>query len=84
MAEVASEANNAAHVVIAIVATDEAKNIVGCLGSLNNSSYRDFSVIVCENGGLDAFDRDVKEVAKLDGMTAAPDDGGVPSGQAES
>ena len=84
MAEVASEANNAAHVVIAIVATDEAKNIVGCLGSLNNSSYRDFSVIVCENGGLDAFDRDVKEVAKLDGMTAAPDDGSVSSGQAES
>src|SRR5271169_5947987 len=37
-------------VVIAIVATDEVKNIVGCLKSLGSSSYREFRVIVNENG----------------------------------
>ena len=73
----------APHVVIAIVATDEAKNIVGCLESLRSSIYREFSVIICENGGYDAFDRDVREVARITGMAAASDDGDIRFGQAE-
>jgi N-acetylglucosaminyl-diphospho-decaprenol L-rhamnosyltransferase len=84
VSEVATEARTAPHVAIAIVATDEAKNIVGCLESLNNSLYRDFSVIICENGGYDAFDRDVRAVGELPGMTAAPDVGDFRSGQADS
>ena len=40
MSEVASAIRTVPHVVIAIVATDEAKNIVGCLGSLDGSIFR--------------------------------------------
>ncbi len=71
MSEVASAIRTVPHVVIAIVATDEAKNIVGCLGSLDGSIYREFSVVICENGGHDAFDRDVREMAKVPGMVEA-------------
>jgi len=59
-------------VVIAIVATDEVKNIVGCLKSLGSSSYREFRVIVNENGGCDAFERDVHGVSAISGMVPAP------------
>ena len=71
MSEVASAISTVPHVVVAIVATDEAKNIVGCLGSLNGSIYREFSVVICENGGHDAFDRDVLEMAKVPGLVEA-------------
>ena len=71
MSEVASATRTLPHVVIAIVATDEAKNIVGCLGSLDGSIFREFSVVICENGGHDAFERDVREMAKLPGMAEA-------------
>ena len=77
MSEVASAISTVPHVVVAIVATDEAKNIVGCLDSLNGSTYREFSVIICENGGYDAFERDVREMAKVPGIVEAdaePDD----------
>jgi N-acetylglucosaminyl-diphospho-decaprenol L-rhamnosyltransferase len=68
VSEVASAVRTLPHVVIAIVATDEAKNIVGCLGSLDGSTFREFSVVICENGGRDAFERDVREMAKVPGM----------------
>ena len=55
MSEVANGISTAPRVVIAIVATDEAKNLVACLGSLKDSIYREFSVVVCENGGHEAF-----------------------------
>jgi N-acetylglucosaminyl-diphospho-decaprenol L-rhamnosyltransferase len=71
VSEVADAVSTVPHVVIAIVATDEAKNIVGCLGSLNGSIYREFSVVICENGGYDAFERDVREMAKVPGMVEA-------------
>ena len=71
MSEVASAIRTVPHVVIAIVATDEAKNIVGCLGSLDGSIFREFSVVICENGGHDAFERDVREMAKVPGMVKA-------------
>ena len=71
MSEVANAISTVPRVVIAIVATDEAKNIVGCLGSLNGSIYREFSVVVCENGGHEAFERDVRELLKVPGMVEA-------------
>ena len=71
MSEVANGISTAPRVVIAIVATDEAKNLVGCLGSLNGSIYREFSVVICENGGHEAFERDVRELSKIPGMVAA-------------
>ena len=60
-----AEAGKFSHVVVAIVATDEIKNIIGCLQSLNNSIYRNFSVVICENGGRDAFARDVRHITNL-------------------
>jgi N-acetylglucosaminyl-diphospho-decaprenol L-rhamnosyltransferase len=71
VSEVADAISTVPHVVIAIVATDEAKNIVGCLDALNGSIYREFSVVICENGGYDAFERDVREMAKVPGMVEA-------------
>ena len=71
MSEVASTIRTVPHVVIAIVATDEAKNIVGCLGSLDGSIFREFSVVICENGGHDAFERDILELGKVPGMVEA-------------
>ena len=68
-------------VVIAIVATDEAKNIVGCLGSLNGSIYREFSIVICENGGHEAFERDVQEMSKVPGMVEADGRGGRSAGR---
>ena len=68
MSEAASAISSFPRVVIVIVATDEAKNLVGCLGSLNDSIYREFSVVICENGGQEAFDRDVRELSKVSGI----------------
>jgi hypothetical protein len=41
-----SQISTVPRVVIAIVATDEARNFVGCLGSLRSSIFREFSVII--------------------------------------
>ena len=71
MSEAASAVSIVPRVVIAIVATDEAKNLVGCLGSLKDSIYREFSVVICENGGHEAFERDVRELSKVPGMVVA-------------
>ncbi len=71
MSEAANAISTAPRVVIAIVATDEAKNLVGCLGSLKDSIYREFSVVICENGGHEAFERDVRELSKVPGMVGA-------------
>ena len=81
MSEAASEISAVPHVVIVIVATDEAKNIVGCLNSLNSSDYRAFSVVICENGGYDAFERDLREIAKVPEMVEA--DAGADEGRIE-
>ena len=81
MSEVANAVESSPRVVIAIVATDEAKNIVGCLGSLNRFLYRNFSVIICENGGYAPFERDLRELAKLDYVASVADYGDI-SGRA--
>lgn len=43
------------HVVVAIVAFRNADEIAGCLAALGRSTYPSFEVVVCENGGSDAF-----------------------------
>lgn len=45
------------HVVIAIVAFNNADDIARCLGALGDSTYQDFEVVICENGGAEAFAR---------------------------
>ena len=84
VSEVANAVESSPRVVIAIVATDEAQNIVGCLRSLNRFLYRDFGVIICENGGYDPFERDLRELAKMDDVAPAADCGDISAGQAES
>lgn len=59
-------------VSIAIVATNEQENIVGCLKALDKLLYRNFNVIICENGGPDAFARDIEEVSGIAGIREAP------------
>jgi N-acetylglucosaminyl-diphospho-decaprenol L-rhamnosyltransferase len=44
------------HVAIAIVSYGSAQDIAHCLKALSGSTYRDFDVIICENGGPGAFD----------------------------
>jgi N-acetylglucosaminyl-diphospho-decaprenol L-rhamnosyltransferase len=68
VSEVSSAINTAPRVAIAIVATDEAKNLVGVLGSLKDSIFRTFSVVICENGGHEAFERDIQELSKIPGL----------------
>lgn len=58
-------------VVIAIVSTDEAQNIVGCLTSLAASTHRDFHVVICENGGAAGFERTTRSLDGLDSMRAS-------------
>lgn len=53
------------NVVIAIVSTDEAHNIVGCLTSLAASIHRNFHVVICENGGAEGFERTTRALAAL-------------------
>jgi N-acetylglucosaminyl-diphospho-decaprenol L-rhamnosyltransferase len=53
-------------VVVAIVSTNEAHNIVGCLTSLAGSTHGTFRVVICENGGGEGFQRTVGALAALD------------------
>jgi N-acetylglucosaminyl-diphospho-decaprenol L-rhamnosyltransferase len=53
-------------VVVAIVSTNEAHNIVGCLTSLAASSHGNFRIIICENGGDEGFQRTTQSLAGLD------------------
>lgn len=43
------------HVAVSIVGYRNADDIVRCLKALERSVYTDFEVIVCENGGADAY-----------------------------
>jgi N-acetylglucosaminyl-diphospho-decaprenol L-rhamnosyltransferase len=43
------------HVAVAIVGYRNAGDIVGCLRALSASTHSDFEVVVCENGGSEAF-----------------------------
>jgi N-acetylglucosaminyl-diphospho-decaprenol L-rhamnosyltransferase len=74
VSEVATEAKAVPHVSVAIVATDEAKNIVGCLESLDRSRFRNFSIVICENAGYEAFDRDIQAIGRIEGVTDVLDE----------
>jgi N-acetylglucosaminyl-diphospho-decaprenol L-rhamnosyltransferase len=53
-------------VVIAVVSTNDVRHVVPCLQSLAMSTYRNFQVIICENGGPDAFERLTGVLANLE------------------
>lgn len=59
------------HVAVAIVGFRNAGDIVTCLSHLETSTYTDFEVMVCENGGSEAFDALVQALpARLAGGQA--------------
>jgi GT2 family glycosyltransferase len=43
------------HVAVVIVGFRNPEDVVGCLAALGRSHYRDFEVVVCENGGAESF-----------------------------
>jgi GT2 family glycosyltransferase len=43
------------HVAIAIVGFRNPQDIMGCLEALASTTHRDFEVVICENGGPEAF-----------------------------
>jgi hypothetical protein len=43
------------HVAVAIVGFRNLGDILGCLGALEHSTYQDFEVLICENGGPRAY-----------------------------
>ena len=44
------------HVAIAIVAFRNPEDISSCLAALASTTYADFEVVICENGGRDAYE----------------------------
>ena len=44
------------HVAVSIVGFQNPDDIVGCLAALDRSTCADFEVIICENGGVEAFE----------------------------
>jgi len=44
------------HVAVAIVGFRNAEDIVRCLAALSGSRHADFEVVICENGGPEAFE----------------------------
>ena len=74
------------HVSVVIVGYRNAGDIVRCLAALDRSTYRDFDVMICENGGDRAFAALQADVpATLSGgqpvrLIQAPGNGGYASG----
>src|SRR5947209_1042650 len=44
------------HVAILIVGFKNSADIVGCLDALSRSTYQAFEVVICENGGVKAYE----------------------------
>ncbi len=44
------------HVCVIVVGFRNPNDITACLAALSKSRYRDFDVVVCENGGREAYD----------------------------
>jgi GT2 family glycosyltransferase len=57
---------NEPRVVVGIVSTNDIQNILGCLKSLSVSDHRNFWIVICENGGLDAFEHAARCLADAD------------------
>jgi N-acetylglucosaminyl-diphospho-decaprenol L-rhamnosyltransferase len=47
------------HVAVVIVGYRNTDDLVRCVGALGRSIYADFEVVIVENGGREAFERDV-------------------------
>ncbi|HEV2363409.1 MAG TPA: glycosyltransferase family 2 protein [Caulobacteraceae bacterium] len=47
----------AGHVAVAVVAYRNPADVSACLRALEGSTHRDFEVVICENGGREAFAR---------------------------
>lgn len=58
-------------VVVGIVSTNDVDNVTGCLTSLSVSLHQNFWVVICENGGSEAFERAVARLADADCIKAA-------------
>ncbi len=43
------------HIAVAIVGYRDCEDIVRCLAALETSNHRDFEVVICENGGPEAY-----------------------------
>jgi N-acetylglucosaminyl-diphospho-decaprenol L-rhamnosyltransferase len=56
------------HVAVAIVGFRNAQDIVRCIAALEASTYRDFEIVICENGGSEAH---AELVAAVGGATTA-------------
>ena len=53
------------HIAVAIVGFRNAADIQRCLRALKRSTYADFEVIICENGGPKAFSELIAEIPAL-------------------
>ena len=53
-------------VLIAIVSTNDVHHLEGCLKSLATSTYRNFHVIICENGGQLVFERGISALQQFE------------------
>lgn len=51
-------------VAVAIVAYRNLDDILGCLAALERSDHTDFEVVICENGGPEAYDRLASAIAR--------------------
>ncbi len=56
-APAAPAATESLHVAVLIVSTNGVDDLSRCFGALQQSTYSDFRVVVCENGGPEAFQR---------------------------
>jgi N-acetylglucosaminyl-diphospho-decaprenol L-rhamnosyltransferase len=50
------------HIIVAIVAFRNLEDIIRCIGALQRLTYADYEVIICENGGEEAFSKLVNEL----------------------
>ena len=50
------------HIAVAIVGFRNSRDIVDCLNALSRSTHQDFEVIICENGGREAYEELVTAV----------------------
>ena len=64
------EVGGGMHVAVCIVSYRSRIDVVSCLAALARSEHADFEVVICENGGRDAFDDLKRHVTDLPGGQA--------------
>ena len=58
-------------IVVAIVSTNDIRHLDGCIKSLAASTYHNFQVIICENGGRAAFERAIDALREFEFLADA-------------